>query len=413
MQEPAAIAVPPERLRTFAAFGVRDFRVLWAGTWASYIPFFMANVVNGVVAFHLAHVNRAVGTVVFAQGVAMAVLAPIGGAGADRWPKRRVLALSQSAAAAVFGVFALLLAFDRLSIAALSGGAFVLGISISFLGPARQAFAAELVGPELRGNAVALNQVPLTGSQVLGPAIAGLMLASPFGATGAYALMGALYATSALSLLALPHSIARANAAETHVLEDLLIGLRYVISHRRLRLLVGFFVCVIMMGFSYITVLPGLVEHALGHSADAVPPLFFTSALGGLLVTLVTARLAGSSRALPVFVGMPFVLAAGLLGLYLAPTYLLAIAAMFLVGIGFGGFQTLNAAVIVQVTEPAYFGRVFSLSMLAFAGVSLMSLPVGILADAIGERATLATLAGVVLAFALLVGMRLLRTNGG
>ena len=413
MQEPAAIAVPPERLRTFAAFGVRDFRVLWAGTWASYIPFFMANVVNGVVAFHLAHVNRAVGTVVFAQGVAMAVLAPIGGAGADRWPKRRVLALSQSAAAAVFGVFALLLAFDRLSIAALSGGAFVLGISISFLGPARQAFAAELVGPELRGNAVALNQVPLTGSQVLGPAIAGLMLASPFGATGAYALMGALYATSALSLLALPHSIARANAADTHVLEDLLIGLRYVISHRRLRLLVGFFVCVIMMGFSYITVLPGLVEHALGHSADAVPPLFFTSALGGLLVTLVTARLAGSSRALPVFVGMPFVLAAGLLGLYLAPTYLLAIAAMFLVGIGFGGFQTLNAAVIVQVTEPAYFGRVFSLSMLAFAGVSLMSLPVGILADAIGERATLATLAGVVLAFALLVGMRLLRTNGG
>ncbi|HKC50535.1 MAG TPA: MFS transporter [Myxococcota bacterium] len=413
MQEPAAIAVPPERLRTFAAFGVRDFRVLWAGTWASYIPFFMANVVNGVVAFHLAHVNRAVGTVVFAQGVAMAVLAPIGGAGADRWPKRRVLALSQSAAAAVFGVFALLLAFDRLSIAALSGGAFVLGISISFLGPARQAFAAELVGPELRGNAVALNQVPLTGSQVLGPAIAGLMLASPFGATGAYALMGALYATSALSLLALPHSIARANAAETHVLEDLLIGLRYVVSHRRLRLLVGFFVCVIMMGFSYITVLPGLVEHALGRSADAVPPLFFTSALGGLLVTLVTARLAGSSRALPVFVGMPFVLAAGLLGLYLAPSYPLAIAAMFLVGIGFGGFQTLNAAVIVQVTEPAYFGRVFSLSMLAFAGVSLMSLPVGILADAIGERATLATLAGVVLAFALLVGMRLLRTSGG
>ena len=413
MQEPAAIAVPPERLRTFAAFGVRDFRVLWAGTWASYIPFFMANVVNGVVAFHLAHVNRAVGTVVFAQGVAMAVLAPIGGAGADRWPKRRVLALSQSAAAAVFGVFALLLAFDRLSIAALSGGAFVLGISISFLGPARQAFAAELVGPELRGNAVALNQVPLTGSQVLGPAIAGLMLASPFGAAGAYALMGALYATSALSLLALPRSIARANAAETHVLEDLLIGLRYVVSHRRLRLLVGFFVCVIMMGFSYITVLPGLVEHALGRSADAVPPLFFTSALGGLLVTLVTARLGGSSRALPVFVGMPFVLAAGLLGLYLAPSYPLAIAAMFLVGIGFGGFQTLNAAVIVQVTEPAYFGRVFSLSMLAFAGVSLMSLPVGILADAIGERATLATLAGVVLAFALLVGMRLLRTSGG
>lgn len=411
MQDPAAIAVPPARLRTFAALGVRDFRVLWAGTWASYLPFFMANVVNGVVAFQLAHVNRAVGTVVFAQGVAMAVLAPIGGAGADRWPKRRVLALSQSAAAAVFGALALLLALDRLSIAALAAGAFVLGISISFLGPARQAFAAELVGPDLRGNAVALNQVPLTGSQVLGPAIAGLMLASPFGATGAYALMGALYAVSALTLLALPKSLARANAAETHILADLLVGLRYVGSHPRLRLLVAFFVCVIMMGFSYITVLPGLVEHALGRSAEAVPALFFTSALGGLFVTLVTARLADSRRALPLFVSMPFVLAAGLLALFAAPTYPLAVAAMFFVGIGFGGFQTLNAAVIVQVTEPAYFGRVFSLSMLAFAGVSLMSLPVGILADAIGERATLATLSGVVLAIALGVGSRLLRSR--
>jgi MFS family permease len=411
MQEPIAIAVPPARLRTFAAFGVRDFRVLWAGTWASYIPFFMANVVNGVVAFHLAHMNRAVGTVVFAQGVAMAVLAPIGGAGADRWPKRRVLALSQSVAAAVFGTFALLLALDRLRIGTLAAGTFVLGIAISFLGPARQAFAAELVGPELRGNAVALNQVPLTGSQVLGPAIAGLMLASPFGATGAYVLMGALYAISALSLFALPHSPARANAAETHVLADLGEGLRYVRSHPRLRLLVGFFVCVIMMGFSYMTVLPGLVEHALGRSADSVPRLFFTSALGGLFVTLVTARLADSRRALPLFVSMPFVLAAGLLGLCAAPSYALALGAMFFVGIGFGGFQTLNAAVIVQVTEPAYFGRVFSLSMLAFAGVSLMSLPVGILADAIGERATLATLSGVVLAIALGVGSQLLRNR--
>jgi MFS family permease len=413
MQEPIAIPAPPPpaapRARTFAALAVPSFRVLWMGTWASYLPFFMSTVVNAVVAFHLAHVNRAVGTVVFAQGLAMAVLAPIGGAGADRWPKRRVLALSQSTASAVFGAFALLLALDRLSIGSLAAGAFVLGIAISFLGPARQALAAELVGVDLRGNAVALNQVPLTGSQVLGPAVAGLMLASPFGATGAYALMSALYATSALSLLWLPKSVVRTNAAETHVLADLAAGLRYVRGHPRLRLLVGFFVCVIMMGFSYVTVLPGLVEHALGHSADAVPPLFFTSALGGLLVTLVTARLADSRLALPLFVTMPFVLALGLFGLFAAPTYALAIAAMLVVGMGFGGFQTLNAAVIVRATEPEYFGRVFSLSMLAFAGVSLMSLPVGFLADAIGERATLATLSCVVLSIAAVAGSRLLR----
>jgi MFS family permease len=411
VQEPISIAAEPPRPRTFAAFGVRDFRVLWAGTWASYIPFFMANVVNGVVAYNLAHTNRAVGTVVFAQGVAMLLLAPLGGAGADRWPKRRVLALTQSAAGVVFGAFALLLAWDRLTIGAMTAGSFVLGIAVSFLGPARQAFAAELVSTELRGNAVALNQVPLTGSQMLGPALTALLLASPFGAVGAYTVMSALYVAAALSLLALPRSLARGNAADTHVLADLRDGLRYVRSHARLRLLVLFFVSVIMVGFSYITVLPGLVERALGRQAEAVPPLFFTSALGGLLVTLATARFADSRRALVLFVTMPFVLALGLLGLFAAPSYAWAVGTMLIVGVGFGGFQTLNAAVIVRATEPAYFGRVFSLSMLAFAGVSLMSLPVGILADAIGERVTLLILGGIVAAIALGGALGLLRSR--
>jgi MFS family permease len=401
VQEPIPIAAEaPPRPRTFAAFGVRDFRVLWAGTWASYIPFFMANVVNGVVAFELEKTNRAVGTVVFAQGVAMAFLAPVGGAGADRWPKRRVLALSQAAAGVVFGLFALSLALGRLTIGGMAAGSFVLGVAVSFLGPARQAFAAELVTPELRGNAVALNQVPLTGSQMLGPALTALLLATPPGAIGAYALMSALYAAAALSLLALPRSVARPDAGKTHVLADLRAGLRYVRSHARLRLLVLLFVSVIMTGFSYITVLPGFVERALARATHDVPTLFFTSAIGGLAVTLAAARFADSGRAVTLFVAMPFVFALGLLGLALAPSYALAVAAMLVVGMGFGGFQTLNAAVIVHETEPAYFGRVFSLSMLAFAGVSLMSLPVGVLADAIGERPTLALLGLAVVAIA-------------
>jgi MFS family permease len=414
MRDPYEVpqAPAPARAATFAALGGRDFRVLWSGTWASYIPFFMSNVVNGVVAFQLTHVNRGFGTVMLAQGLAMACLAPLGGAGADRWPKRRVLAATQSGGAAVFGAFALLLAFDSLTIPALAIGTFVLGISVSFLGPARQALAAELVAPELRGNAVALNQIPLTGSQLLGPAVAGAMLASPFGAVGAYALMSALYAVSALTLFWLPKSFVRANAGDTHVLADLRLGLRYVASHRRLRLLVTFFVCVIMTGFSYVTMLAGLVEHAFARTAQSgVPPLSFASALGGLLVTFVTARVAGAGRALPMFLAMPFVFAAGLFCLGAAPTYYGAVGAMFLVGVGFGGFQTLNAAVVVQSTEPEYFGRVFSLSMLAFAGVSLMGLPVASVADAIGERSTLAALAAVVVVIAAGIGAMLRRTQ--
>jgi MFS family permease len=404
---PAPAPVPAG---TFAALGVRNFRVLWSGTWASYVPFFMSFSANNVVAFQLAGVNRAFGAVSFAQGIAMLFLAPLGGAGADRWPKRRLLAASQACGALIFAAFALLLALGSLTIPAMAAGTFVLGVAVSFLGPARQALAADLVAPELRGNAVALNQIPLTGSQLLGPALAGLLLNSRFGAIGAYALMSALYAVAALSLFWLPKSVVRANARETHVLADLGEGLRYVKSHRRLRLLVAFFVCVMMSGFSYTAMLSGLVEHAFSLTARAgVPPLTFTSAAGGLLISFVTARVAGGTRALSMFLAMPFVFAAGVLCLGFSPTYGAAVAAMFLVGVGFGGFQTLNSAVIVQNTEPAYFGRVFSLTMLAFAGVSLMGLPVASLADAIGERSTLAVLAGAVVVIALGIGARLRR----
>jgi MFS family permease len=408
MQEQVAVGALP-RSRTFAALAVRDFRVMWAGTWASYVPFFMGTIVQSVVAFQLAGTNRAVGTVVFAQGVAMAALAPLGGAGADRWPKRRVLAATQAAAATTFGLLALALAAEVLTLTSLALGSFVVGVMISFLGPARQALAAELVPAALRGNAVALNSVPLTGAQVLGPAMAGLLLASPLGAVGAYALMCVLYATAAFSVAWLPRSKRRENAGETHVLADLRDGVRYVATHPRLRLLVLLFVGVIMTGFSYITVLPGLVENALGHPAEAVSTFFFTSALGGLAVTFATARLADTRLALPLFVAMPVVFAAGLAGLSAAPTFETAVAAILVVGIGFGGFQTLNAAVIVRAAEPAYFGRVFSLSMLAFAGVSLMGLPVGLLADAIGERRTLALLGGGVVAIAASVAASLRR----
>jgi MFS family permease len=279
-------------------------------------------------------------------------------------------------------------------------GSFLIGIAVSFLGPARQALSAELVEPRLRGNAVTLNQLPLTGSQVLGPALAGALLAAPLGATLAYATMCFCYAVALLALTALPRSRARTDADETHVLKDLVDGLRYVASHRRLRLLVLYFVSVIMAGLSYNTVLPGLVEHALGLPAEKTPLLFFTGALGGMGVTFVTARFADSRHALPLFVAMPFLLAAGLFALALAPTYPLAVAAMLPVGMGFSGFQGLNAAVIVRATEPAYFGRVFSLSMLAFAGLSLLSLPIGVLADAVGERATLLMLGAIVTALA-------------
>src|SRR3989442_6012761 len=223
----------------------------------------MATVVNSVVAFQLTGANRAVGTVIFGQGIGMFLFGPVGGALADRWPKRRVVAIGQNTTGAVFAVLGALMVAQSIAIADLAIGAFVIGMCFAFTGPARQALVAELVPPERRGNAMALSQIANNASRIGGPPVAGALLAwRAAGPSAAYFAMGALYALAAATLLRLPPSRGRADR-ETRVLADVVDGLRYVRSQPALRVLLLQFVAVVMGGFPYVAVMPGLVENRL------------------------------------------------------------------------------------------------------------------------------------------------------
>ena len=395
---------------TFAALRLRSFRLLWIGTLCGHLAFFMSTVVQSVVAFELVGNNTAVGTVVFAQGIAMLLLGPLGGAIADRWPKRMLIASTQVVPAAVFATLALAMATESITLELITAGALLIGASFAFLGPARQAFVVEIVPDAKRGNAVALMQVGSTASQLLGPGLAGVLLYWSFsGEAGAYAVMSGLYVAACVLLLLLPRSRMRHDAHETHVLADVAEGIRYVWQRRRLRRLVLLYIAVIMLGFPYVTVMPGLLENQLGRTAQAYAFLSLTSAAGALVSSVVVARYADHARATLLFVAMGLLFGVSLFALAGSPSYRLAAGAVFRVGFGFGGFMTLIAALIVRSTEPAFFGRVIALTMLAFGAFGLMGLPVGLLADALGERGALMLLSGCVCAAVAVLGTLLLR----
>jgi predicted MFS family arabinose efflux permease len=90
------------------------------------------------------------------------------------------------------------------------------------------------------------------------------------------------------------------------------------------------------------------------------------------------------------FLGLGFALS--LFAIALAPSFALAAVASFAIGAASGGYQTLASAVMIGATKPVYIGRVMSLTMMAFAGFGLMGLPIGWLADAVGERAAFAAM---------------------
>jgi MFS family permease len=376
---------------TFAALAIAPFRVLWLGTLTSFLAFFMSTVVNSVVAFQLTGSNRAVGTVIFAQGLAMFAVGPFGGAFADRWPKRRVIAVGQGVAGATFASLGVLVVAQSIAIVHLAIGSFVVGVCFAFIGPARQAIIGELIEPARRGNATALALIANNASRIGGPAVAGALLAWPAaGASSAYFAMGALYAVSAATLHWLPPSRGRADRS-VHVLRDVADGLRYVRSQPQLRILLVQFVAVFMIGFPYVALMPGLVANQLGHPAEAISVLAGTAAAGGLLTSVLVARVADAPpRGITSGLGLAF--AVSLVAIAIAPTFALAAVASFAIGAMSGGYQTLGSAVMLAGTEPVYIGRVMSLTMLAFAGFGLMGLPIGWLADAIGERGTLAVM---------------------
>ncbi len=383
---------------TFAALSERNFRVLWIGSLLAFIAFFMSTVVQSVVAFDLSGNNRAVGFVVFAQGIAQLALGPIGGALADRLSKKAVILTCQVAIFAAFVALGVLVALDVITVAYLAVGSFVIGVAFSFLGPSRQAFMLELVDGSRRGNAVALSQVALNASRIVAPLVAGLMLAVGFlGAAGAFLGMGALYVGAIVSTASLPPS-RPPTGTNRSVFGDIVSGLGYVRSHSRLRRLVLSYVLVIMFGFTYVTVLPGLVENELNQKAESITLLLGVNAVGGLGASIGVASQADSKHARAIYTTMCLIFGLSLLAQGFAPNYALLAVAMFFGGLGAGGFQTLNGAIVSHITEPEYFGRVVSLTFLAFATSSIFALPIGFLADAVGERPTVWLTGGIVTA---------------
>ena len=382
--------MPQNEARPFGALSIPNFRNLFVGTLASFTAFFISTVIQGVVAFELAGSNTAVGSVIFGQGVGMFISGPLGGAYADRLPKRRVIAVSQTLSALCFGSVGLLYASGLLAVGHLILNGLVIGCAFGFIGPARQAIVVDLVPRPLLGNAMALTTVANTMSRVLGPLLAAIFLAfESAGPAAAYWAMSLLYLLSAGLLLLLPRSVVRDNVGDTHVIEDISAGLRYTWNHVRLRHLLIFFVTVMLIGFPHVTLIPGLLENQLGRSAEELTRFALCSAIGALIASLTVARYADSSHATRIYSWLAIAFGVSLVLLASMPGFGSAVACMLLVGASSGGFHALNGAVIARETDPVYMGRVMSLSMLSFAGFSMTALPLGILADHFGERTVL------------------------
>jgi MFS family permease len=385
---------------TFLALGNRNYRTLWLGTTVAFLAFMMSSIVQSIVAFDLTGKNGAVGFVALGMGVSTIVIAPFGGVIADRVSKRRLVLIGQSLIAVNFLTIGVLIVSDHITLAALVASTFVMGTVFSFIGPARQAWIGELVhGPELR-NAIALQQVGMTATRVVGPFLAGGLVALSFvGTGGTYIFMGGLFAYVIFTLIQLPPTNARGGEGKS-ILGDFKLGWQHIRSRPRLALLVLSFMGVTMAGFSYQVVLPGYLKNQLDRDPNDIGLMFGVSAVSGLVVTLGIAGAANSRHAWRIMILGGVVLGGALMLTAVSATFPQALGAMLIAGAGSSAFQLLNNALVMEESDPAYYGRVMSLTMMAWGLNGIVGLPFGLFADAVGERETLFLMGGLVLAVA-------------
>lgn len=382
---------------TFLAMRNRNYRTLWIGTAISFLAFAMLSVVQSIVAFDLTGKNGAVGFVALGMGVATIVVSPFGGVVADRVSKRKLLLAGQSVIGISFFAVGVLIVTGQITILLLAASTFVLGIAFSFIAPGRQAWIGELVGPDEIPNAIALQQLGMTVTRIGGPFVAAGLIALHFSGTGGtYLFMGGLFAIVVATLARLPAPRIPENANGSTVLGDLKQGIGHVGDRPRLLLLSISFTGVVIGGFSYHVVLPGLLEHELGRDPRDLGLLLGVGAVSGLVVTLAVAGLSSSRHAWGLMHFGGLLLGASLLLLSMAGGIGPALGAMFLVGAGSSAFQLLNNSLVMQESDPAFFGRVMSLTMFAWGMNALAGFPFGLIADATNERWALALMGLIV-----------------
>jgi MFS family permease len=388
--------------RTFDSLRERNLRILWFGSLLNFAGVMMNQTAQGIVAFDLTGNARSVGTVTLGMGLSMLLIAPLAGAMADRVSKRTMLLTCQAIVAATLFFVGMALAGDFLTIWLLTGSAFVSGTMFAMIRSVRNAYIGELAPPEMRGNAVAVQQLSMTVMQVGGPFLAGLLIGwSLFGAAGTYMAMGTFFALGGVTMFLLPRTSAPKRAAGApNILGDIRSGMQYAWENKEIRWVLGGFLLLTIVGNPYMALLPGYVSRELGQPTSQLGVLLGLSAIGGFLVSLIAAGMADSARAPKMLAICNLTFGASLVALGFVPNIGSAAAVMLFLGAGTSGFQVLNLAVALRAAEVAYMGRIASLTMMAMSLSSIAALPVGWMADEVGDRVVLRTMGLLVLVVA-------------
>jgi len=361
------------RARTFRSLRRhRNYRIFFTGQVVSLAGTWMQNVALAWLVIELSGSAIAIGALAFWRFVPFTVFGLAAGVVADRFESRKLVMATQGGAMGVSIALAIVTLTGTATLPIVYLLAALGGIALAFDAPGRQSLTFQMVGPRELPNAVALNSGLFNGSRIIGPAIAGVVIA----AVGT----GLCFVVNAVSFLAVLAALAIVREEELRPVERdpsarIVDGLRrafaYAWDDRQLRLILLVVTLVSTVGFNFHVLVPLLAADTLHVGPEGFGLLSASFGLGALAGALAAATFRGASWRLFAVGAASF----GVLVLLLAPVQNAYLAGLILIGIGVSfTLFTANANALIQLAAPDHLrGRLIGIYLFAFLGLA----PVG------------------------------------
>ncbi|HEX4264614.1 MAG TPA: MFS transporter [Verrucomicrobiae bacterium] len=410
--QPQRMVVGELMLRqTFSALRHRNFRLFFSGQLVSLIGTWMQNTAQGWLVYEITGSKWLLGLVTAVNCAPMLFFSILGGSIADQHSKRNIVLWTQTAMMVLAFTFAGLVWSGHITTGEILVIAALRGVAMAFDMPARQSFMVEMTSREDLMNAISLNSSMVNGARVIGPTVAGLLIAQ-IGIAMCFFLDGLSYLAviAGLMMMRLPKFVKaeRTGSAAAHAFE----GFSYVWKHRRMKTLLILFAIVGVFGWSYSVLMPAFAADELKVGAGGYGALLTANGIGALFGALTVASVGHRlSRRFLVFGGL-WIFSAMLLLLAFVHNFYLALVLLAIGGWGMLLFFSTTNTLLQLGASDEMRGRVMGVWALVFGGMMPFGgLEAGALSHYFGVRWTVAT-GAVVCALAALVTWLIVRMWG-
>jgi len=371
--------------KTFRSLRVRNYRLYFAGQVVSMTGTWMQWVAQGWLVLRMTGSGFLVGAVTATQFLPMLLGGAYGGVIADRVDKRKLLIGTQSTAGLLALILGVLVSTGAVRLWMVFALALTLGIVNAIDNPARQSFVSEMVDRSEVTNAVSLNSVLANGTRVVGPAVAGFLIAG-VGIGLCFLINAASYIGVVVGLLLIRSDELYANERAERRPGQLREGLRYVRRRSELWLPLMLMVVVGTLAYNFSVLLPLLSRFTFDRGPAGYGEMFSVLSVGAVVSGLTVAAMGRATQRIAALAALSF----GVSTLIVAvmPTFGAELAAMLAVGAASTVFVAVTNSVLQLRASPAFRGRVMALFAIAFLGTTPLGAPlVGWIGEHFGPRA--------------------------